>query len=415
MRSAMENRGVNLFVAVLIFLLPVTMATVEHAASTIFTLLCLMGLVWGWSEWKHLQPDERYIIYAGLGFFAAATLSLLNADDVDKSISRLERLLRFAAIAPVYLLLRQLRLDAIKYLQWGVIIAGPIAMWSAIVDVEGGRADGAYNAILFGDFTMLIAVFALVTAVVCRGRRWLMLLALVSMGGALYASVMSLTRGSWLAFPVAVSVVAIHLLYTSRDRQQLYKRLLLMAGLIAGGIFIAANNTTISDRMVDAKRNLVQFAAGGDGNTAVGERLLMWEISYDIWKEHPVIGSGLGDYLIDMQQIMARGETTLLTAYGEAHSIYFEFLATTGVLGLITMVLALFLLPLRFFVSAYVNTHRGVPEYFAPVAGVVLVLTFAVFGIGQNWAGRSSISSVYVVMLALLMVSINKDRKIDGR
>ena len=414
MRHAMDSRAVNLFIAGLIFLLPVTMATVEHSASTIFSLLFLMGLVWGWSEWKNLQTNERYVMYAGLVFFAAATLSLVNSDDMGKSISRLERLLRFVGIVPVYLLLRQLKLDALKYLQWGVIVAGPIVFWSSIVDVENGRADGAYNAILFGDFTILIAVFAMAIAVIYRKQRWLMLLALISMTGALYASVMSLTRGSWLAFPVAGLVVLAHFLYTSANRGERLKRLFLATLLFVSGTFVATNSTIVHERMTEAGRNLVQFASGGDGNTAVGERLLMWKISYDIWQKNPVIGSGLGDYFTDMQQIMAAGETTLITAYGEAHSIYFEFLATTGLLGLITLLLALIALPLRFFISTYMSRREDV-YLFAPVAGVLLVLTFAVFGIGQNWAGRSSISSVYVVLLALLMASTNKQKQLNGR
>ena len=414
MQRTMDNRAVNLFIAGLIFLLPVTMATVEHSASTIFGLLFLMGLVWGWPEWKNLQADERHVLYAGLIFFAAATLSLMNSDDMSKSISRLERLLRFVGVVPIYLLLRQLKLDALKYLQWGVVVAGPVVLWSSIVDIENGRADGAYNAILFGNFTILIAVFSLAIAIICRKQRWLLLLALISMAGALYASVMSLTRGSWLAFPVAALVVLAHFLYTSNNRRDRLKRFFLATLLLAGGLFVATNSTIVHDRMVEAGRNLVQFASGGDGNTAVGERLLMWEISYDIWQKNPMIGSGLGDYFTDMKQIMAAGETTLITAYGEAHSIYFEFLATTGLLGLITMLLALIVLPLRFFTAAYVS-RRDDMHLFAPVAGVLLVLTFAVFGIGQNWAGRSSISSVYVVLLALLMVSTNRQKGLYER
>ncbi len=414
MRGVVESKAVNLLVVGLIFLLPVTMATVEHAASTIFSLLCLMGLFLGWSEWKNLQPRERHVMYACLAFFAAATLSLVNADDMPKSISRLERLLRFAGIVPVYLLLRQLKLDAVKYFQWGVIVAGPVVMWSAIVDVENGRADGAYNAILFGDFTMLIAILALVIAVVYRERRWLLLLALVSMGGALYASVMSLTRGSWLAFPVAVMVVMAHFLYASSDRRQLVRRLMLSGLLFVAATFALMSNTTVSERMVAAEQNLMQFADGGDGNTPVGERLLMWQISYDMWKKNPILGSGLGDYLLDMQQVMAAGKTTLVTVYGEAHSIFFEFLATTGLVGLVTMLLALVILPLHAFVIAYfTRTHD--PLSFVPIAGALLVLTFAIFGIGQNWAGRSSISSVYVVMLALFLVPISKSKNTNGR
>jgi O-antigen ligase len=167
--------------------------------------------------------------------------------------------------------------------------------------------------------------------------------------------------------------------------------------------------------MSEATQTFLQFFSGGDPNTSVGYRLQMWGAAYDMWIANPLLGSGLGDYSRDLAEMIRLGQSSMNAHFGEAHSLYFEFLGTTGLLGFMTLMAGIFVLPLLTFLG--VGRGGGLLRLLdspASLHGVCLVIAFSSFGISQNWLGRSSISSVYFLCLALFLAAVVYERRKDG-
>ena len=133
----------------------------------------------------------------------------------------------------------------------------------------------------------------------------------------------------------------------------------------------------------------------------------MWDIALEIWKKNPIIGTGLADYKEDKNLIQANNiRYKNLPVYTAAHSLYFHSLATTGLVGFISMCFAMIVLPIRFFLQIpAVNNDR------IRLAGLMLICAFAVFGLTAAWVVRSSLISIFLVYLTALISGLNQKPK----
>lgn len=398
---------VGKIVVVLVFILPISMATIPGAASTINILLLILGIFFGWTAWRATTREEKTLVIAMLLFFSAAFLSFLNSDDISKSWSRLERLLRALAFIPVFLLMRRLTIDLIKPLCFGMIAAGPILLVTSLLNLDGGRAVGAYNAILFGDYSAIVTVFLLSYLLFAAAPRNWKVFALLSLICATHALVLSATRGAWAA-PFFVGPILVILFTYKAVISRKFSIALIVAALPALlGIFAIGQSQVVTDRLNSAIEEFHGYASGTNPHTSLGFRFQMWEAGVKMWQKNPIIGSGLGDYSIDLGQMMKTGESQITEHFGEAHSLFFEFLGTTGTLGVVTLIFALFAYPMWMLRPK----HKQDPsEEFMKVAGIALIMSFAIFGLTQNWLGRSSITSVYMVFLAIFLSSKNSSK-----
>jgi O-antigen ligase len=151
--------------------------------------------------------------------------------------------------------------------------------------------------------------------------------------------------------------------------------------------------------------DLQSYMYGSNPHTSTGLRFQMWEAGIQMWIEHPWIGTGLGDYSVHLRQMMETGRSLINEHFGEAHNLYIEFLATTGAIGASLCVSFLFIQPLRIALKIRTLNKDGL------VASVFVILTvsaFMIFGLTQNWLGRSSIASSYVIFVAVILATSHK-------
>jgi O-antigen ligase len=400
-------------IAGLLFLLPITMGTVASTASAIFIVLFVMALIQPRQNWKPTEKYEWLLIILFICTFAAVLLSFINADDMRMSVRRLERVLRIIGFIPIYFLLKNLPQLLARYFNYGIVAAGPVMLIVALFgEHEFSRADGAYNAILFGDYASLIAVICLVLALLGKDSKWFRLVAFIAFLCASQAAIMSETRGAYLAIPVAGVLVALFFVISTAASK---KHLLLKLGAFAlvGALLcvLAINSPQLKLRIERTVAEFNGYISGDDTETSVGLRFQMWEASVRMWQKHPIIGSGLGDFSIDLQKQMDTGESKMTEHFGEAHSLYFEFLGTTGSLGFLMILLSMFLVPAYLFLKKI--RHAGKDQAFIAAIALVFISAFMVFAISQNWLGRSSITSVYFIGLALFLAEQYKLGRLD--
>jgi O-antigen ligase len=143
------------------------------------------------------------------------------------------------------------------------------------------------------------------------------------------ALVVTLTRGAWLALIGGLFAIPLVL-----RRRVLF---VVMAGAIVVAGALALQNDAIRERARSIGSSL---RSPSDSN--VSTRLVLWDISWQVFKENPVFGVGIGDYSIEAERHLA-GRQVVTTV--DSHNVYLQLLATRGLVGFLPFVwfwLALF-------------------------------------------------------------------------
>jgi O-antigen ligase len=165
-------------------------------------------------------------------------------------------------------------------------------------------------------------------------RSLILLAVTVTLGAAL---AMSWSRGAWLGFAVAMSVMTVAL-----PRQARWG-LLLVAGLVVGGLSLYAMGLvppSVMARLTGFTEYVrfedVRGVGINDANYAVIERLAHWQAALEMFRYNFWTGVGLGCYE------PAYAGFALINwpiALGHAHNVYLNVAAETGLIGLIAYLL----------------------------------------------------------------------------
>jgi O-antigen ligase len=395
-------------VLLLAALFPLVSVSVASGGSTIYTLLVLPALFLAWPERRHLNRAERRWLLAYLLLFAIAALSLLNTAELELGVEKLERYLRLATLGLIYLFLRRMNVEAGRFFLLGVMAAAfslGIQAWYQIHIEHDHFATGLYHKIVFGDMAMLGVTIMLAAVLTVASRPWHHLLLLLAIAAALYASLMSATRGSWLLLPVVLLVLG--WLYRRRISRRGWA--LATAGLVLfAGTLALWQPATIMKPMQRGVHEIERYLENPKKAGSWGARLEMWGNSIKIWRQHTWFGTGLGDFSHDSQALVAEGLSAnrwVAKKYGHAHSIYFDALAAFGAVGVLVLVLALFILPWRYFARYW--HEAGHPwERFYALSGLLTVVAFAVFGLTEGWTSRNPFVNPYIIYIAVFAASL---------
>jgi O-antigen ligase len=96
---------------------------------------------------------------------------------------------------------------------------------------------------------------------------------------------------------------------------------LLIAVLIGGGFFTSNVANILKQRL-----------APGIDAPSVSARLSLYEIAWDNWKKHPLVGRGPGTSRLMIQQ--AGEEYEAVKRYDHLHNVFFDMAAQIGIVGI---------------------------------------------------------------------------------
>ncbi|OMH31853.1 hypothetical protein BGP75_17245 [Motiliproteus sp. MSK22-1] len=391
-------------VLALVCLFPVVMGTIESAASTIFILLSLVGLLTIYKDWRLIASWEKAILYGFMLFVGYQLFSVLMSDDSNRAWHRFEKVVRFLLAVPIYLLIRRYADVAYRALLIGLIVSGPVMLWVAFETMEGGRAIGAYNYIVYGDFSLMVCLSALSAALLAGRGRWMNFMLLVSAMLTLYTSLLTQTRGAWLVLPFAFLLFV----WICIKRYQGNKRNWILGGTLIIALSAGGALTTTDIFQDRAQNAVVSWDQYWEGTIegSIGLRFLKWEAAIEHWQAHPLIGSGIGDYWLDTKELAAKEPRfRVIEEYTEAHSLYFEVLATTGLIGFLLLIWAVFFQPFRYFWQRIYDSGNPIVQYLA-FDGVLIIAAVMIDGISQNWLSRNPLTTAYIFFLVLFLTGI---------
>jgi len=389
------------------FLFPTLHPLVRHGGGTLWVLACLGGLFWLWRArrrglpaWSALGRGERVLLLGLLLIPLAALLSLVNADDWTYVGVKLEKPLQVLLFPLAYLWVRHEGVDLGRAFLWGVVAATPIMLAVGVWQMAHGAAwaHGAYYRILYGDLALyFLAILVVADLVWVRGRRrWLLWAA---MGCAFVAVLLSGTRGAWLAGAVLLPwALWCYRRVLSRRQWQW-----LGAGALLTLAAVLAVPSPIQERLVQGFQELQHLEERPGSSWAT--RYHLWRTSVAVWREHPWLGTGVGDLHEELARAAEAGRYPAATHYDHAHSVYFDALATMGLVGLAALLLGFFLVPAWYF-ARHLRRARDPYGRFLALAGLLGVAAFALFGLTEAWFSRMHLTRAYLVHLLVFVSAL---------
>lgn len=403
-----SSRPLELLIGLCIFAIAAAGGAVGSVASTSLAILfitCLLYLPRWPALWSVLSRNEKLLL-AGLALYAFSGLvSYYNASDGYEYVKHMGRYLRFLLIVPVYLLFTKSNMQLFKYLVAGAIVSGPLYLIFVLISVSanpGSPASGHYHHITFGDAAMLNVVFLSAVFVTGKAQPIMKLVMAVAILCALYASFLSQARGAWLALPFCGALLFYLAFRNNRLKLKIVFPVLL---LIIVAIAVSPVGNIIESRVQQATQEIGSFTSGEKFDSSVGARLAMWDIALDVWQEHPVIGTGLGDFDQEIELRQSRGIYKSIAVHASAHNIYFQALATTGAFGFLILCFSLLIQPFRIF---YRSSRENLTV--TKSAGLMVITAYAVFGLTESWILRAPVVSIYLVYLITLSATVSRER-----
>lgn len=314
--------------------------------------------------------------------------------------------LLFLGIAAVFTLPVKQRVVAIGFSLTAMLLgaASLYQRYALGVDRPYGLNGGDWAAVEFAMYLLVLVLLAMLQALrpgLPRGERWLHVTAVVI---GLYGAVLSQSRGPLLSFaPVYLGLMLWHAMRSRHWRRVL----LLFAVTVLGMVAVTATlHREMVERLTDVPAQIASFDNRGSDvdATAVGERLEMWRTAWRAFCEHPLTGIGLDQFGVYAREQVALGQSSpLIAKYVHPHSEYLESMVAGGLPAL--LVLLLFLaVPVGFF-ARHLN-HSQEPVAAAAVAGVMVIVMYALCAFGDNVFYRAMPQSLYLFLVSGLAVGI---------
>lgn len=293
----------------------------------------------------------------------------------------------------------------------GAVGSGLAGLYQALV-LALPRANGFTNAIQYGNLSMLLAVMSGLLLVVQWKRwvlwqRWLLLAAIV-LGGT--GSVLSQSRGGWLALVLLLPVCAWLLVRTTGQRRVYW-------GLCAIALAAAALSQVpaVEQRVDEARHEMQTYQQQGDGRSSVGQRLAHWKLAWQMGWDRPLTGWGRAGYEAEKARRVAAGLAhPVVLEFSHAHNEALDLFAKRGLPGVL-LLLAFYGIPLVMFWPTAHRIRDGAGKMDREslslcLMGVLLPLSYIGFGLTQVFLAHNSGNMFYLFMCPLLLAALHERR-----
>lgn len=388
-----------------IVLFPALTNLVTHTGSLFFTLLTALGvpIIFFAHLRPSLTPHEHRVLWAFAAYTAVhMVLFAINGmlgDLADPRLRYLDRPFRFLAVIPLVILFRYARIP--RTALWagvllGAWVSGAYAFMSYFWLWPGQRVSGSYHAIAFGHLSLVLAFMSIPALDMFQHKaKILRLIPLTAFILGMGASLLSGTRGAWIAIPTLTVI----LFYYFGSVIKLKYRFLWLGAII---LFLFASyqipGTDVAKRINSVFKELADYQKGDRKNSSFSARMEGWRVSFEIFQQNPVIGSGPGSYRNFMHRMRQQkeGEFAIVSPHNQPHGIFALAMAERGVLGFLAL-LGVFVIPLASAIRS-IRSRRQVRH--AGYAWLILIIGFMHFGLTETIFIRNAYVTFYIILTA---------------
>ena len=367
----------------IVFIFPSLAVTVDSGATMSYWLLVLPALIFAWGGRLDLFKEEKLFLAGLFVFSLAVALSFFNSDDLSESIGSYERYARCLLFIPLYIFVRKHGLKLSPYLSWGLVlgclVTGLVAIYQYHM-LEIIKPMGARNANRFGFAAVLLFLLLAIQIIFNWRYKMFVLPAIVVSIIIIYAIILNKTRGAMLCiFPFILLLV----FYFRNDFDKRKKNILIFTIVILLAIFLYPKSP-VAQYIYLGLEQLSQFIEDPLNNykNSWGIRPLLMYHGIVVFMQSPILGTGLGDYHRDLEYLMNTGQLLVndpMVLMG-AHNVFIHLLAETGLIGFISFVLFVFVLPIFIYLK-YLLKYRNDSEIslYALSGLTIMILSFYIW------------------------------------
>ncbi len=376
-------------------------------------LVAVLGAIFGWHGLKRLPASSRGLFAAFLFYVVIALVSLINNENWHAAGERFEKYHPFLFAIPLMGWLALMRDHLQRTLLIGMMSSGTVITMIALYEkfVLHAERVGYFSGLepnIFGHVGSLIALTLCGYLLLAELPRPLRLLIGVLIIGTLFSVLATGTRGAVAAFLAGfVALTSTWLLRDGLSRQ----RLMQLAGLLAVILGLLTVAFMASDFWQAHWARLVEepgrFLAGDTTYSSTAARATMWISGWKTGMANFWIGTGIGDNQIDYDRLMAAGELPPIPGNSNfhLHNIFVDAFASTGITGLLSLLLAVFLMPLRYLHASLADENATSEEKIAAITGIAILANGFVFGLTFSWAYIRGLHFFLLLLLSLLVLS----------
>lgn len=351
---------------------------------------------------RALRPTlNRGDIALVAAFFLYFLISIINNAILHAGGSEYDTPLRFLLAIPAILVLLAYRPHPSTYwagIAVGGIGAGLLSLWLSL-GVGVLRASGSTNPIQYGNIASLLAILGACGLVWAsrqpKSKAWISLLS-AGVVGSLIASLLSESRGSWIALPLCVCIGIALLVRENSIRHACY---LLFGSIAVVGCLWFGPHSVLKQRTELASTEVSGYTKSSDAATSVGIRLEMWRVGLGMMPGHWLAGWGKQGMVAHKQALIDQGLTSpALAEHTHLHNEYLDAMVKRGIPGLLATLL-LFLVPLGLFATLAISSRS---KTIYATAGVMLVSSYMAFGLTQVFLSHNNGVMIFAFMTAIL-------------
>jgi O-antigen ligase len=276
----------------------------------------------------------------------------------------------------------------------GVIIA---SVWTIIEYFRGtNRPGGFFGCITFGYLAPMFLCVSL-SLIGLKGYKRTSILSVLAFAAGVIALIFTFTRGAWIGFIAGLGLFFI-------IKRKWFSLATSTAALVLIGLALSIYFPDSKPGI--AVRSLLQ-PFNKQAPRVLGSNLRrwnMWKASWEMFKEHPFLGIGPYQFREELPNYLSeevKAEVFEHHSYSTAHSIYFDYLGTMGIMGFLGL---LFFLITVFYllVSKYKTCNPGFDKNLA--LGVLIAFTsFCMAGFSHQSFHDSEILLNLCFLLGLVL------------
>ncbi len=389
----------------------------KGVGSGTMVLLAMMGLI---VMFQPSRPVFSRVEKWLMGVFAAyltvyllsAVINTVSGVLVEVQGKHFEKEAYLLSFVPIFFLFRRVRIPE-KALWWGVALGAILAGCYSVIDFGWidihYRVRGAYNPIMFGCLSLTMAFMTIQGYRFFRTTHpWFVLAPLAGLFLGTVSSILTGSRGAWIAIVAFFSISIWHL---GKNLKRLELSLIVGTFCLALLAAYLIPETGVANRLHLAQNDLSKYAKGDVTlQNSVGLRLASWKACLQMVKKHPIFGIGPGNYRPTILSMAKAGTLPYAVEiyYTQPHNIYLAVLVDSGLIGL-TVLLSVLFFPVGVFIH---RIRKSRPDSSAAAfAGLILSLGYIHFGLTETIFGRNQFVAFYVIMLSMtLILSADKNK-----
>jgi len=330
-----------------------------------------------------LHKEEKIFLYLVFVFWLLQLFGILyqpegyEFENARAQLKSFDYPMRWLLLLPVFFLLRRYLVDwrvmAIG-MSIGVFISVAIATHQVFI-LGLDRSYGASNhQIPFAELMVAadLLLWMLMIYAWNNGNKVISFVLLASSLAGFYGSLLSVSRGAWLAY---VFMIIIWLLYMFKrsvlDRERFFSTPIIARLLLAVLVFYTVSQTDQYQVLKSRSMSTVNNLSSDDYNSATGNRLVIYRDSFEVIKQHP-FGVGTDNFLAIKQSNN--------NAYSHAHNELINLWVENGIQGVIILLLLLGYAS-KVFYKHLKHSNDLVSVYAA--CGLMLIVSYMIFGFSQ--------------------------------